>query len=53
MKVVLSWLKDFVDLDLSLEDLARVLTRIGLEVDEVHSIGLPYPGDPGSVSGGY
>jgi len=25
MKVVLSWLKDFVDLDLSLEDLARVL----------------------------
>lgn len=49
MKVVLSWLKDYVDIDLSLEELARLLTRIGLEVEEVHSIGLPYPDD--SVTG--
>jgi phenylalanyl-tRNA synthetase beta chain len=49
MKVVLSWLKDYVDIDLSLEELARLLTRIGLEVEVVHSIGLPYPDD--SVTG--
>ena len=44
MKLVLSWLKDFVDLDgLSLEDLARTLTMVGLEVEEVQSVGLPLP----------
>ncbi len=53
MKVVLSWIKDFVALDLPLEDLARVLTRIGLEVDEVHTIGLPIPGEAGSTGCGY
>jgi phenylalanyl-tRNA synthetase beta chain len=44
MKVVYSWLQDFVDTrDLSLTELARTLTMIGLEVDEVHVIGLPLP----------
>jgi phenylalanyl-tRNA synthetase beta chain len=43
MKVPLSWLKEYVDIDLSLEDLARVLTMVGLEVDEVKVIGLPIP----------
>ena len=34
MKVPLSWLKDFVDISLPLEDLAHRLTMAGLEVEE-------------------
>lgn len=40
MKIPLSWLKDFVDIDLGLEDLAHLLTMIGLEVDEIRLVGL-------------
>jgi len=43
MKIPLSWLKDYIDIDLSLEDLARTLTMLGLEVEEIHVIGLPLP----------
>ena len=43
MKVPLSWLKDFVDIELSPEKLAHRLTLAGLEVEEVHYIGLPLP----------
>jgi phenylalanyl-tRNA synthetase beta chain len=44
MKVPLSWLKDFIDLDgLSVEDIARKLTLAGLEVDEILYVGLPMP----------
>jgi phenylalanyl-tRNA synthetase beta chain len=44
MKIPLSWLKDFIDLDgLSVEDIARELTLAGLEVDEIHYAGLPMP----------
>ncbi|MDD2923147.1 MAG: phenylalanine--tRNA ligase subunit beta, partial [Anaerolineales bacterium] len=44
MKLPLSWLKDFIDLDgLSVEDIARKLTLSGLEVDEIHYAGLPMP----------
>ena len=43
MNLVLSWIKDFVDIQLSLEDLARVLTMAGLEVEELHLVGLPKP----------
>ncbi len=43
MKVPLSWLKDYVDIDLPLDKLARLLTMAGLEVDEVHTVGLPIP----------
>jgi hypothetical protein len=36
MKLPISWLKDFIDLDgLSIEDIARKLTLAGLEVDEI------------------
>ena len=35
MKVPISWLKDFVDIDLSIEDLAHRLTLAGLEVEEI------------------
>lgn len=44
MKIPLSWLKDFIDLDgLSVEDIARKLTLAGLEVDEILYVGLPMP----------
>ncbi|HQN63355.1 MAG TPA: hypothetical protein PLG96_07635, partial [Flexilinea sp.] len=45
MNIPLSWLKDFVDVDLPLEELARVMTMAGLEVDEIHLMGLPGPED--------
>src|SRR3990170_2001465 len=44
MKVPLSWLKDFIDIDgLSIEDIARKLTLAGLEVEEIKYVGLPMP----------
>jgi len=44
MKIPVSWLKDFIDLDgLSVEDIARKLTLAGLEVDEILYAGLPMP----------
>src|SRR5512147_2082453 len=44
MKLPLSWLKDYIDLDgLSVEDLARKLTLAGLEVEEIKYAGLPMP----------
>ncbi len=46
MKVPLSWLKEYIDLDQSLEDLARLMTMAGLEVESVEVVGLPLP-EPG------
>ncbi len=44
MKVPLTWLKDYVDLnDLGIEDLAKVMTMVGLEVEEIRLVGLPKP----------
>ncbi len=44
MKVPISWLKDFVDLNgVTIEDLAHTLTMAGLEVEEIHYFGLPIP----------
>ena len=43
MKVPISWLKDFVDIDLPIEELAHRLTLAGLEVEAIHYIGLPKP----------
>ena len=43
MKVPISWLKDFVDFELPIEELAHRLTLAGLEVEEIHYIGLPKP----------
>ncbi len=43
MYVPLSWLKEYVDIDLPLDELARVLTMAGLEVDSVRLVGLPGP----------
>ncbi len=44
MKLPISWLKDFIDLDgLSVEDIARKLTLAGMEVDEILYVGLEMP----------
>jgi len=43
MKIPLSWLKDFVDIELPLEELAHQLTMAGLEVEEIRYVGLPLP----------
>ncbi len=45
MKIPLSWLKEYVDIDLPLDELARTLTMLGLEVDEIQLVGLPGPYD--------
>jgi phenylalanyl-tRNA synthetase beta chain len=45
MKIPLSWLKDFIDLDgISVEEIARKLTLAGLEVEEILYVGLPMSG---------
>ncbi len=41
MKVPVSWLNDFVAIQLPLEELAYLLTQAGLEVEEIRYVGLP------------
>jgi phenylalanyl-tRNA synthetase beta chain len=42
MKLPISWLKDYIDLEgLSIEEIARKLTLAGLEVEEIKYVGLP------------
>jgi len=48
MRVPLSWLKDFVKINITPEELARKLTFAGLEVEEIEYVGLPLPA-PGIV----
>ena len=43
MQVPLSWLKDYVDVDLPIEELARVMTMAGMEVELIQVVGLPMP----------
>ena len=43
MKVPISWLKDFVDIDLPIEELVHRITLAGLEVEQVRYVGLPLP----------
>ena len=43
MKVPLSWLKEFVEVSIPLEELAHLLTMAGLEVEEIRYVGLPLP----------
>ena len=44
MKLPLSWLKDFVEIEgLSVEDIAKHLTLAGLEVDGIHYVGWKMP----------
>jgi phenylalanyl-tRNA synthetase beta chain len=51
MKVPISWLRDFVDIDLSIEELAKRLTLAGLEVEEIRYVGLPKESDLSFSSG--
>ncbi|MCJ7640484.1 MAG: phenylalanine--tRNA ligase subunit beta [Desulfobacterales bacterium] len=39
MKVSLNWLKDYVDIQMEVKDLAHLLTMAGLEVEGAHSTG--------------
>jgi phenylalanyl-tRNA synthetase beta chain len=48
MKAPLSWLKNFVEIDLSIAEIAHQITMAGLEVEEIKIIGLPMPA-PGTV----
>ncbi len=44
MKAPLSWIKDYVNLEgMGLEELCKVMTMVGLEVDSVTLVGLPMP----------
>lgn len=44
MKLPVSWLKDFMDIDgLSVEEIAHRFTLAGLEVNEIQYVGLPMP----------
>ncbi len=44
MKAPLSWIKDYVNLEgMDLEELCKVMTMVGLEVDAVTLVGLPMP----------
>ncbi|MCR4407591.1 MAG: phenylalanine--tRNA ligase subunit beta [Anaerolineae bacterium] len=45
MKVPLSWLKDYVDIDMPVEDLAERLTLAGLEVEAIERIGANWDRD--------
>lgn len=40
MEVPLTWLKEFVDIDLNVEELAKLLTMLGLEVEGIRLVGL-------------
>ncbi len=41
MRVPLSWLQDYVNIDLPADEVAELLTNAGLEVKEIERIGLP------------
>lgn len=44
MKFPISWLNDYIDIsDYDVEELARLLTNAGLEVNSIELIGLPMP----------
>ncbi|MBN2147856.1 MAG: phenylalanine--tRNA ligase subunit beta [Anaerolineales bacterium] len=49
MLVPISWLKDFVDITIPIDELARRLTMAGLEVENITYIGLPMPESHGNL----
>ncbi len=51
MKTSLSWLKKYVDLDLSIDELSDILTTIGLEVEGVEEVEMIQGGLQGVVVG--
>ena len=45
MPTPISWLKDFVDIDLPIPELAHLITMAGMEVEKIHYVGWPLPRD--------
>jgi len=45
MELVYSWLKEYVNIDVSLTALGNALTMLGMEVEDVHLVGLAKPED--------
>ena len=41
MKISLNWLRDYVQLDASVDEISRAITFLGFEVEEVRSTGAP------------
>ena len=39
MKIPVSWLREYVKMDLGVEEISRRLTMAGLEVGKIHVIG--------------
>lgn len=50
MRVPLSWLKDYVDITIGVEELAERLTLAGMEVKAVHYIGVPQGTAPEGIT---
>ena len=46
MKLPLSWIKDYVDITISPEELAQKLTFAGLEIEQMEYVGVPRPAGP-------
>ena len=44
MKILYSWLKDFIDLDLTPEELGKKLTDLGIEVASIETTGADFEG---------
>ncbi|MCK5145959.1 phenylalanine--tRNA ligase subunit beta [bacterium] len=44
MKISLNWLKQYINIDVSTEDLAAKLTLVGLEVEDITSVGASFSG---------
>src|SRR5260370_1770588 len=50
MRVPLSWLKDYVDITISAEELAERLTLAGLEVGAIDYVGVPQGEAPEGIT---
>ena len=51
MKILLSWLKEYIPLNLGVEEISQTLTNIGLEVEEVKTINAVKGGLEGLIIG--
>ena len=41
MKISLNWIRDYVQLTASVEEISRAITLLGFEVESVHTTGAP------------
>ena len=42
MKILYSWLKDFIDIDLTANELEKHFTSLGMEVEQITKIGADF-----------